>query len=170
MHTEKQLAATFRKEVLRVVTHRCVGLHKDKQSILALRADASLDLDWLVRASRGTASVVLIELTDFIADATKRTHDARRAEELVRADPAIMGGMPCFAKSRLPIANVIAALDAGETFAQLQADHPLLTPEHLTAARVYDTIRPRRGRPRQRGELNPHWKLKHTRVVRSRKA
>ncbi len=64
-------------------------------------------------------------------------------------DPLVMGGAPVFRGTRVPIANVLASLEAGFGLDQLQEAYPFLTQEHLEAARSYVATRvnqPRRGR------------------------
>jgi uncharacterized protein (DUF433 family) len=54
---------------------------------------------------------------------------------LVTTDPDVCAGRPCFAGHRLPIATVLSRLDARESLAELQRDHPWLTDDHIAAAR-----------------------------------
>jgi uncharacterized protein (DUF433 family) len=56
---------------------------------------------------------------------------------LVRSDPAILGGMACFAGTRVPIENVLATLDAGVGLERLRTAYPFLTDFHVTAARAH---------------------------------
>lgn len=56
--------------------------------------------------------------------------------ELICSSADVMG-MPCFAGTRVPVAFVLAALDAGESFERLQASHPFLTRAHVVAARDF---------------------------------
>jgi len=55
----------------------------------------------------------------------------------VHVDPDVMGGVACFAGSRLPIDTVLASVDAGESWARVVASWPWLTAAHLHAARVW---------------------------------
>lgn len=48
-----------------------------------------------------------------------------------------MGGTPVFAGSRLPIATLLASVDAGDAWDRIVASWPWLTPAHVEAARAY---------------------------------
>lgn len=56
---------------------------------------------------------------------------------LVRSDPGVMGGVACFAGSRLPVETVLASLDAGVSWARVVASWPWLTEDHVRAAREW---------------------------------
>jgi uncharacterized protein (DUF433 family) len=80
------------------------------------------------------------------------------ADMLVTTDPAVMGGVPCFAGTRVPIDHVLSSLDEGESLARLQASYPFLTDAHVDAARAYTLAQPRRGQPprlSERSTLKP---------------
>lgn len=52
-------------------------------------------------------------------------------------DPQVMGGLPVFRGTRVPIANVLASLDAGFNLDQLREAYPFLTQELVNAALSY---------------------------------
>lgn len=52
-------------------------------------------------------------------------------------DAQVMGGLPVFRGTRVPIANVLASLEAGFNLDQLREAYPFLTPELVNAARNY---------------------------------
>lgn len=85
---------------------------------------------------------------------------------LVTSDPEIMGGIPVFTGTRVPVEIVLASAVAGADMNQLRAAYSFLTNAHLAAARVYTEVHPRRGRPRRLSEVNPDWKLRSSRVLR----
>jgi uncharacterized protein (DUF433 family) len=60
----------------------------------------------------------------------------------VHSDPDVMGGTPVFVGSRLPIATLLACVDAGEPWSRLLKNWPWLTPAHLEAARVWHRRNP----------------------------
>ena len=82
---------------------------------------------------------------------------------MVTSDPEIMGGVPVFAGTRVPIEIVLASAAAGADMSQLQAAYSFLTSAHLEAARVYTEAYPRREPPRRLSETNPSWKLRERR-------
>lgn len=55
----------------------------------------------------------------------------------VNSDPDVMSGTPVFVGSRLPIATLLACVDAGEPWGRLLESWPWLTSEHLDAARTW---------------------------------
>ncbi len=68
---------------------------------------------------------------------------------LVIEDPEVMGGLPCFAGTRVPIGIVLGALAEGMALEQLREDYAFLTDAHVSAACVYAEVHPRRGRQRR---------------------
>jgi uncharacterized protein (DUF433 family) len=77
-----------------------------------------------------------------------------------------MGGAAVFAGTRVPIDIVLGSVAAGVDVQRLKASYPFLTEAHLQAARVYEEVHPRRGRPRRLGEINPPETRRVTKVVR----
>jgi uncharacterized protein (DUF433 family) len=59
---------------------------------------------------------------------------------LISVDAEIMGGVPCFSGSRLPVRTVLACVAAGDPLSLLQQSWPFLTQEHLDAARAYSAV------------------------------
>ena len=55
----------------------------------------------------------------------------------IHSDPDVMGGTPVFVGSRLPVATLLACVDAGEPWVRLLESWPWLTPEHLDVARAW---------------------------------
>jgi uncharacterized protein (DUF433 family) len=53
---------------------------------------------------------------------------------LVISDPQIMLGKPTIAGTRITVELILEKLAAGETFEQILAAHPRLTPEAIRAA------------------------------------
>lgn len=59
------------------------------------------------------------------------------AEGLVVSNSAILGGEPCFAGTRVPVATVIAYLEAGHSEDEIREDYPSLPPRALDVARMW---------------------------------
>lgn len=55
----------------------------------------------------------------------------------IQSDPDVMGGAPVFLGSRLPLATLLACVDAGESWGRLLESWPWLTPEHVDVARAW---------------------------------
>jgi len=51
-----------------------------------------------------------------------------------------MGGTPVVAGSRLPVATLLACVDAGESWERLVESWPFLTLAHVEAARAYAAL------------------------------
>ncbi|MCC6880683.1 MAG: DUF433 domain-containing protein [Verrucomicrobiales bacterium] len=51
----------------------------------------------------------------------------------VVSDPGILGGMPVFAGTRVPVKNLFDALIAGDSVAEFREDFPTVTVEQIRA-------------------------------------
>jgi uncharacterized protein (DUF433 family) len=80
--------------------------------------------------------------------------------ELICVSSDVMGGMACFAGTRVPIAFVLASLDSGESFGRVQAAYPFLTQAHVAA--THET-----GRPHDSQDMRARWRLIQRRIVRT---
>jgi len=65
-----------------------------------------------------------------------------QSQPTVVTDPEILGGMPVFAGSRVPIDVVLACVHAGTDMARIRQAYPFVTDEHVTAARAYKASHP----------------------------
>jgi uncharacterized protein (DUF433 family) len=140
--TEPTLVAAARRDVVKKVFRRVQQLHT-RDSILAL-TDMPVGFNWKVDIQG-----IEIDLLRFVAQAYVNAQKVDEAEALVREDPEVMGGLPCFAGTRVPIENVLGALDEGMAREEAPEHYPFLTDAHIAAARVYAEVHPRRGRPRR---------------------
>ena len=90
-------------------------------------------------------------------DMAQRIRDLRRAEGLASADPEVLGGVPVYRGTRIPIHMIAELLSQGETPETLRRGYPRLTDEMIRLAPLYAGAHPLRGRPRKqpwRGRLN----------------
>lgn len=156
--TEPYYAATLRKSVLAELATR---VHKSSKREVLLSLKRSNDMDWLVVIPFGR-----VDVSTFVADAAGRAQQVAHAHDLVKTDPEVMGGIPVFAGTRVPIEIVTSSLEKGVDAKRLQKAYAFLTDEHVEAARVYAKVHPRRGRPRLLSEANPGWPVKSRTVVR----
>jgi uncharacterized protein (DUF433 family) len=157
--TEPTLVATARRDVVEELTTR-VRRSRRARDLLALRAAPS-DFDWKV-----ARSAVEIDVSAFVAESWTRARQVEAAESVISEDPEILGGMPCFSGTRVPIEFVLASLDEGSTFEEVADAYPIITPDRIAAARVYLTVHPRRGRPRGVAKIPANWTRISRNVIR----
>jgi uncharacterized protein (DUF433 family) len=55
-------------------------------------------------------------------------------ESVVRSDPAVLGGTPVFAGTRVPVKNLLDYLAAGDTLERFLDHFPAVTHEQAVAA------------------------------------
>lgn len=157
---EDRLAARARRTVLEELTRRVEALDAQDR-FTVLRLSTMGDIDWTVSLPN-----VTVDVAPLIAEAASRAKDVDLADMLVGTDPEMMGGLPCFTGTRVPVETVLASLDEGDSMERLQASYPFLTPAHVEAARVYLSVHPRRGRPRRLAERQPSLKPRVSKVVK----
>lgn len=83
-------------------------------------------------------------------EVVQRIKDLRRAERLAGADAEVLGGVPVFRGTRIPIHMIAELLSNGETAETLRKGYPRLTDEMIRLAPIYAGAHPLRGRPRKR--------------------
>lgn len=156
--TEDLLIAGARRQVLDELTARVDKLPA-KDGILTL---TTLDaISWKVERK-----FVEVDVLPFLQDAFNRAKEVDQAEALVTTDPEIMNAAPVFAGTRVPIETVLGSLASGIDMQRLKRSYPFLTEAHVHAAKVYDKVHPRRGRPRRIAEVNPELPRRVMRVVK----
>ncbi|MFO6419225.1 DUF433 domain-containing protein [Hylemonella sp. W303a] len=74
---------------------------------------------------------------------------------MISVDPDVMGGLPCFAGTRVPIDNVLGSLEQGVDVKHLYAAYPFLTAEHILAGRLYAASHPRNWPSKQLSDTYP---------------
>ena len=67
-----------------------------------------------------------------------------RFENYIEIRPGVRNGKPCFKGTRITVYDVLEYLAGGMTEAQLLANFPALTPEHIRAALAFAAARERR--------------------------
>lgn len=72
---------------------------------------------------------------------------APRPLPAIEADDNTLGGTPVFAGSRLPVATLLACIEAGNDWKRIVASWPWLTPAHVEAARAYAAVKDASPRP-----------------------
>lgn len=77
-----------------------------------------------------------------------------------------MDGAPVFAGTRVPIANILASLDAGIDMSRIRDSYPFLTKALVQAARAYERANPGTRRQRSIAEVHPDWMVIERGVLR----
>jgi hypothetical protein len=93
-------SAALRRRVIEEVV-AMVRTRRDRDMALSLDVSVLRLLDWRVMVPSALAGVVPVDLGAFVARAVDRVRTLQRAEDLVTNDPAIMGGLPVFAGTRV---------------------------------------------------------------------
>jgi uncharacterized protein (DUF433 family) len=144
--TESTLVAAVRRDVINELFRRVQEL-RTPEPIWAL-TDMPREFNWKVSKPN-----IVIDPFCFFVEAYLNAKKVDLAEALVVEDDEIMGGLPCFAKSRVPISNVLGSLDEGMTLNEVRDHYFFLTEAHIAVARVYAEIHPQRGSPRRWGDV-----------------
>ena len=71
----------------------------------------------------------------------------------IECDPQVMGGMPVFTGTRIPIDIVLAASRNLSSLDELRKHYPGLSDAQIEAAQVYRQIHPKRCRPPSGGSV-----------------
>lgn len=109
---------------------------------------------------------VEVDVLPFLQEAFYRAKEVDQADALVTTNPEVMGGVPVFVGTRVPFGIVLGSLAAGVHLGRLQASYPFLTEAHIQAAKVYEAVHPRRGRPRRIADVNPELERRVIRVIK----
>ena len=56
-----------------------------------------------------------------------------RNNSIVKIDPEIMGGTPCFAGTRVPVRTLVDCIEAGETLDEFLEGYPSVSREQAVA-------------------------------------
>ncbi|MFV3329904.1 DUF433 domain-containing protein [Pseudomonas sp. NY15437] len=64
-------------------------------------------------------------------------------DDVVWTNPDIMGGVPVFRGTRIPIDMILGSLDAGYSLEEILDDYPQLSAEKIQQARLYRLAHPR---------------------------
>ena len=97
----------------------------------------------------GPGPVVVIDATVVVQWVWEKLAAFRRGARRVVTDPAIVGGAPVFAGTRIPVEQIGRMLLKGATEEELRADYPSLTRDDIEYARAVAKRRPGPGRPRK---------------------
>ncbi len=153
--TDTIFVAQFRREVLRNLTARIENRDNRAQLFDLIKTPSKSDLHIEI------PDITSCDVHKFVHHAFARVKEINQAHALICSDASIMGGIPVFSGSRLPIESVLASLDQGVELSELQSDHPhvKLSLSKINAARLYMKIYPRKGRPLKTTEMSGCLKL-----------
>lgn len=140
------LTRAARVNVIETLTQRLLD-RPDVESLLTLRSSTLHNFDWSVQFD----AALTVVLTQYVEAACQRVGRVSRASRHITEDPDVLGGAPCFAGTRVSVANVLAAKQ-GMSIESLRAAWPFLTAQLLEDAEVYMKAHPRPGRPRKLDE------------------
>ena len=90
----------------------------------------------------------VVELDTVLKRIAERLRRIRRMHELIIETDDIQAGAPTFTGTRILVRPIAAALKEGESNKALLSAYPRLTDEMLEVARLYDRMKPSRGRPK----------------------
>ncbi len=65
-------------------------------------------------------------------------------QDIIAIEPGKRGGRPCIRGMRIAVADVFGWLAAGMSHAEIRADYPELTEDHIRACLAYAADRERR--------------------------
>lgn len=147
------------KDLLTKQARRDLLEHLDAEYLLKLRKVLRPETDTagdLAAADPVTGTNYIIEFKDLSLNVTREINEVSArillvgaAEDSITVDPEIMGGIPVFRGSRLPIETAITSMDAGVTLDEMIEDYPFLDADRVELARLYLRLHPRTGRPRK---------------------
>lgn len=107
------------------------------------RAPKAKPSDWVIwRDSVG------IDLAPFAKTIDERLCRLAEAREMVASDPDILGGVPVFKGSRVPVHDVAASVAAGISHERILGAYPSLDANKIDLAVLYAEANPLQGRPR----------------------
>lgn len=93
------------------------------------------------------SGVMWIDLAAVRKEVALSLQKLRKVEDMVVSDPEILGGVPVFRNTRVPVHAIAEMLDSGTSVADILAGYPSISEEKIRLALLYDQAHPRRGRP-----------------------
>jgi len=90
-----------------------------------------------------------IDLREPRRELTAALKQLRRVRQLVTTNPKVVGGVPVFRGTRVPVHLIATMVNEGSTETDVLQGYPSLTAEMVRLAPLYAAAYPQRGRPRQ---------------------
>lgn len=89
-----------------------------------------------------------VTMTERVARTMERAESyARLRDRYVERNPAVMGGEPVIAGTRMPVRTIARLIEMGESHEVLREDYPQVPKEAYPVAVLWAHANPRRGRP-----------------------
>jgi uncharacterized protein (DUF433 family) len=88
-------------------------------------------------------------------DGSFGSQPAGKARSMVSSTPDVLGGMPVFKGTRIPVHDIADMLANGDRPASIVKAYPKLDAERVRLASVYAQAYPARGRPRMKPRRSP---------------
>jgi uncharacterized protein (DUF433 family) len=92
---------------------------------------------------------VKLDIREPVDEIRAAIQELQRIRSRVEVNPAIRGGEPVFAGTRIPVHMIARFLAQGVSRAEILEDYPALDEEALEVAPRYAVLYPPRGRPKQ---------------------
>lgn len=164
------------KDLLTKQARRDLLEHLDTEYLIKLRQVLRSETDTasdLALADPLTGTNYIIEFKDLTLNVTREINEVSArillivaAEDSITVDPEIMGGLPVFRGSRLPIETAVASMDAGVTLDDMIEDYPFLDADRVELARLYLRLHPRSGRPRKTSGMEKYRVVRTVRILK----
>ena len=114
---------------------------------IAKKIEATPEIDFLVLTE---GSALVFEVKPVRLGLDQELKKLKRAEEMVISDPEIMGGVPLYRGTRIPVELIAEMLRQGANAEEILEGYPALDREKVELAALYVQAFPRRGRPPSR--------------------
>lgn len=108
---------------------------------------------WLRRHCKVQHDFLSLDLNSFWIETNERWNRYMAALRIVETDPALLGGTPVIAGTRIPVHDVAASVTAGLPLDRIASAYPSLSVEQIELATLYARANPLQGRPRASGLL-----------------
>lgn len=111
-----------------------------------------------------------LDLDSFWSETHERWGRYMAACEIVKTDPAVLGGTPVIAGTRVPVYDVAASMTTGLPPSRIASAYPSLSTEQIELATLYAQANPLQGRPPERRPLESAKILSKRSVERRRQS
>lgn len=148
VESEPELSAPFRRRAIQMIFENV--LKRYRSAAISFEDEAFLapaDVFKIVEKD-----LVALDLRPVLKKAATQARKVRAALDAITSDEGVLGGQPVFRGTRVPIDAVLTSVEAGIPLERVQRAYPSVTEEMVELARVYTTVRPRRGRPPSMGD------------------
>jgi uncharacterized protein (DUF433 family) len=92
---------------------------------------------------------ISVHFLDIWKGVDDRLHKLWKAREAVTQDPEILGGIPVFKGTRVPVYDIAALVDAGTSTERILKSYPSLKDWQVELAPIYARAVPPKGRPKR---------------------